>query len=156
MGRLPNPDSIAHILLFFGGLTLRELFRQLRPSAIAEWVRHHIVRRVARGIKLKIESSRCPRCTQNLKVPPAALATCLRSDCPYSVALHNALLNQGITMNLPVLESTPALFLPLVQCAPTQSSTPQPNPDTLVVHSLRQYAELAAKLRSQHRGQPPL
>lgn len=156
MGRLPNPDSIAHILLFFGGLALREFYHQLRPSAIVALVRRLISRVVGLYVKWKTEIDQYPHCTRNPAGQLVGPVTCPRCGNTKTLALDSELAYLIQVGSLPVIESKQAPRVPLAQCDPSLLSTLPQRPDTLEVYSLRQYAELAAKLRLQQKGQDSL
>jgi hypothetical protein len=146
-------DSIVTLLLV--GVALVTLARSLRrsPSEVSVPEPRPSRSPEERYAELIRETALCPSCTQNqvkllVEVDSAKkLLVVLPRTIPASAL-------KGLVSELDrlALESTPAPDAPPAQCDPSQSSEPQLRPDTHVVHSLRQYAALAAKLRERQAG----
>lgn len=144
-----SPDSIAHILLFSGGLALRELSRLLRPTALIEWVRQLRFRRADPYEVSRIGSSQFRRYTQSLEARLAEQEIEIQWLHKMLLERRNEIRRLAEAGCPPDTESKQALKPLPVPYDPNQSSTPQPGPDTLVIHNLQRYAELVAKRQGQ-------
>lgn len=148
----PNPDSIAHILLFSGGLALRELVHRLNPISLVRWVLRRVRHSADDAVESKIENVLSPRCKQSPAEPPSAQQIAAAILWLDSQRVRPNGLGGLMKVEYRIdLASIPAPEPLQDQYDPTQSSTPSPSsPNTLVIHSLQRYAELvkAGKLPS--------